>query len=136
MAGGRPTDYTEEIVEKTKHYIETFEGDPVPQIAGLAVFLGVARSTIYEWAEQHKEFSDVLERLKAKQEKMLISGGLLGKFNSTITKLALTKHNYSDKIDTDLTSKGEKIDVFTPTQVARIAREVLNGDTTATESPE
>ena len=36
-----------------------------------------------------------------KQEKDLINKGLTGDFNSTITKLILTKHGYSDKQDID-----------------------------------
>lgn len=100
MPAGRPTEYTEEILDKARVYLEVLPEDEVyPSIAGLATFIGVARSTIYDWASQEskKEFSDILEQILAKQEKELGNKGLKGEFNSTITKLMLTKHGYSDK---------------------------------------
>ena len=112
---GRPTDYNEDILNKAKAYLEKPRAESLlPSVAGLAIELELSRSTIYDWASQEdkKEFSDILERLLAKQEKELTENGLLGEFNSTITKLMLTKHGYSDKQETDLTSKGEKINIL------------------------
>lgn len=103
----RPTDYSEEVLIKTREYID---GDAiVPTVAGLSGHLGVARSTIYDWASQEdkKEFSDIIESLLSKQEEQLIAKGLSGKFNPTITKLILTKHGYSDKQEIDQNLKGE-----------------------------
>ena len=34
-----------------------------PQVADIARYLGVARSTIYLWTKEHSEFSDVLEAI-------------------------------------------------------------------------
>lgn len=101
----RPTDYSEEILNKTKEYLDgewKDEGDVIPSVAGLSVFLGVARSTIYLWASQDdkREFSDTLESILSSQEKILISKGLKGEFNPTITKLALGNHHgYKEKTD-------------------------------------
>ena len=39
----------------------------------------------------------------------LIDGGLSEAYNSTITKLMMTKHGYSDKIQNDVTTNGESI---------------------------
>jgi hypothetical protein len=96
----RPTKQTPEIIEAAKAYLDNYEGagDAIPSIAGLAVALKVSRSTLYLWAEdKDSEFSDISSELFAKQEQTLLSKGLTGDFNSTITKLILTKHNYSDK---------------------------------------
>lgn len=114
----RPTDYSKEIIDKTKDYIVNYKeyGDAVPSVAGLSTVLNIARSTIYDWASQEdkKEFSDILEKLLSEQEKTLISKGLNGQFNSTITKLILTKHGYTDKAD--VTSDGKAINIsFDPT---------------------
>ena len=38
------------------------------------------------------------------QERSLVRGGLEGKYNPAITKMMLTKHGYSDKVEQDLTS--------------------------------
>lgn len=90
----RPPIYGGEILKQATDYVEEIA---VPTAAGLAVHLGVARQTIYQWRDDHKEFSDILGRLLAKQEANLISGGLAGDYNPTIAKLILTKHGYSDR---------------------------------------
>jgi len=115
MKTGRPTKYNDEILTKTEDYIENFHkhDDLIPSIAGLSFVLGVGKSTMHDWKSQHPEFSDMLEMLMLAQEKFLLRGGLSGDMNSTITKLVLSKHNYSDKVDStvDHTTKGDKIGV-------------------------
>ena len=76
-------------------------GETVPNIAGLACYLSKARSRVYEYGEQNEEFKDILESILALQESKLLSGGLKGDYNPTITKLMLTKHGYSDKSEVD-----------------------------------
>lgn len=102
---GRPTGYSRSIITKAKYYLANYSklGDEVPQISGLALHLGVHRDTLYEWAkdEKKKTFSDIFEQVKAKQENVLVNNGLLGKYNSAITKMMLTKHGYSDKLETE-----------------------------------
>ena len=71
----------------------------LPTVAGLAVQMGVARSTVYLWAEEHPEFSDILELLLSQQESQLIQNSLVGMYNAPITKLLLTKHGYKDRAD-------------------------------------
>lgn len=97
----RPTDYSPEIVAKARDYLTNFEGhgDVVPTIAGLADTLGISRETIYDWSSQEEkaEFSDIVEAIRGKQERVLANKGLKGDFNPTIAKLMLTKHGYSDK---------------------------------------
>jgi len=55
-----------------------------------------------EDADIYQEFSDILKELDADQEIKLLNSGLTGDFNSTITKLILTKHGYSDKTQQEL----------------------------------
>jgi hypothetical protein len=106
MAGGRPTKYSDQMVEKAKDYLATYQklGRMIPSNAGLAVFLGVSRDTLYDWAkdEEKAEFSDILNKIQAKQEEVLIDKGLDGDFNAAITKLVLGKHGYHDKVDSTL----------------------------------
>lgn len=113
MTAGRPTDYSQEIIDKAQNYIDTWVNSPradrknLPKVAGLAIELGVHRDTIYEWSKDHEEFSDILDNLLSLQEEELIERGLEGSFNPTITKLMLTKHGYTDKAD--VTSDGKAI---------------------------
>lgn len=126
MPAGRPTEYTEKILKKAKKYLDLCKDEEtikaigekevfrlkvkLPSIEGLARFLSVARSTIYEWEKEHEEFSDILEDVKTEQAERLINNGLSGDYNSTIAKLILTKHDYSDKSETDITSKGKQLE--------------------------
>lgn len=96
---GRPSELAE-CLEKAREYLNGgYEsvGEVIPNIAGLACYLGKARSTVYEYAEKSKEFSDILEAILSLQESKLLNNGLKGDFNSTIAKLILTKHGYTDK---------------------------------------
>jgi len=116
---GRPTTYSEEIILKAEEYLSNCKDTEedkenhikkkvkLPSIGGLAVYLNIARSTIYEWAKEYSEFSDILERLLAIQEERLLNNGLSGEYAPTITKVILTKHGYIDK--QDVTSDGKAI---------------------------
>lgn len=99
MAGGRPTDYSEEILAAAENYLLNYKevhGDAIPSIAGLACAIGVSKSTVYLWRDLHKEFSDTLSRILTWQERDTVNGGITGAFNSTISKLVLANHGYSD----------------------------------------
>jgi len=114
---GRPTDYTPELLEKAKGYVNgkwRSAGDMIPSHAGLADYLGKGRRLLYSWAEQEdkQEFKHMLDDCMHKQERELVNKGLDGTFNSNITKLVLSKHGYADKTSTELTgANGGAIDM-------------------------
>jgi hypothetical protein len=99
MAGGRPTKYNKQMLDKARDYIQNHAlyGDVVPIAAGLAGELGVTKVTLYEWAKHHLEFSNTLQALQEAQERKLTSGGLSNTFQPTIAKLMLANHGYHDK---------------------------------------
>ena len=100
MAVGRPTKYSQEMVDKSYDYLENFKenGDVIPSIEGLSEHLNISRTCIYDWKthEDKVEFSYILEKILAKQGRILINSGLKGDFNAAIAKLALGKHGYHD----------------------------------------
>lgn len=100
--------YSDDMQRKADAYISEHEGhgDVVPTASGLASHLGVTRSTIYKWRADYPTFSDTLERLQAKQERLLISNGLKGDFQPTIAKLMLANHGYSEKSEHQVTGAG------------------------------
>lgn len=102
MATGRPTTYTEEVLELAQDYVDNCP-DTVPLVVGLCKHIGRSKSTVYSWAkdEDKKVFLDILEQIEELQEGKLIAGGLSGEFNSPIAKMMLTKHGYSDKVQQD-----------------------------------
>jgi hypothetical protein len=118
---GRPTSYSEQILEDSWNYVKEFANDSgkgdtfkvqLPSIEGLALYLEISRSTLYLWQQEHKEFSDIIEVLQQKQAQVLINNGLSGAYNPTIAKVLLTKHGYTDKTEVNqkTTFKDERID--------------------------
>ncbi len=119
MPGGRPTKYSEEVLEQAREYIascvdkvtkyqvgEDKDGNPtygfkcevrMPTAEGLASHLGVSRKTLYNWADKNEEFLHILEAINQEQVKRLIDKGLSGDYNSTIAKLVLARHGYKDE---------------------------------------
>ncbi|PHM64108.1 terminase [Xenorhabdus stockiae] len=101
---GCPSKLNDALIARAREYLYGgYEsvGDVIPSVAGLACYLEIARSTAYEYGKQSDEFSDILEGIGAMQENKLINKGLTGDFNSTIAKMMLTKHGYSDKQEID-----------------------------------
>ncbi|ULJ60787.1 DNA-packaging protein [Wielerella bovis] len=102
---GRPSELNADVIECAWAYVKGgFRDVPnlIPSIAGLAFVLGKSRECMYEWARQNNEFSDILSAIQITQEMMLIDGGLSGDFNATITKMMMTKHGYSDKVENEV----------------------------------
>jgi hypothetical protein len=114
MAGGRPTKYSDEVLGTAVDYLYRYDEEPYndvfPSVVGLACVLKISKSTLYDWASQDEkeEFSDILVQINQSQERVLLSKGLTGDFNSAITKLVLGKHGYHDKQDTEITGKDGK----------------------------
>lgn len=114
MPAGRPSEYSEEVQALADAYAEggfIEAGDVVPSRAGLALELGLSRSTMANW-EKFPEFLVTLDKIAYLQERISLNGGLRGDLNSTIVKLLLANHGYSDKVQQDLTSNGETIKTF------------------------
>ena len=119
MPAGRPTLYNEEMITKTREYLDSCEDEvsdvvtgesekgfttykqkfkvKLPSIEGLAYYLRVHKDTIYEWEKEHPDFSDVINILRVKQAERLINNGLSGDYNAYIAKALLAKHGYIDR---------------------------------------
>ena len=118
---GRPTKYNEALQAEADRYVYEWSeiGDAVPSRIGLCCFLGIAKHTSYEWEKIHPDFSATLSAVDALQEHVAMNNGITGKFNSTITKLVLANHGYSDRNAIDHTSsdgsmspQGKSLDDF------------------------
>lgn len=138
MKQGRPTKYDPSFVEIAQAYVDSCEtayedyvksssekGESyqrvvkanVPTMPGLACELKVNKTTLYEWGKRYEEFSNVLDNLVEKQERMLLQGGLSGDYNPVIVKLILSaRHDYKEK--TDVTSDGKAL----PTPIINVQR--------------
>lgn len=111
---GRPTLYNDEKHQEAIKYIEGgYEelGDAFPSIVGMAIAIGVAKSTLYQWeidkrAGEHGEFSDTLDQCQDHQERITLNKSIKNEFNSTISKLVLANFGYHDKTDNTLSAPG------------------------------
>lgn len=108
MPGGRPSKYTKEVAQKCRDYLAGNWDDGeshFPSQVALSRHLDVVLSTIDKWRhdEDKPEFSDILDKIKARQREILIHKGLAGDFNSAICKLVLGKHGLHDKVDENQT---------------------------------
>jgi len=107
--GGRPTSCTQEVIDKANEYVNRcLIGDEgLPTIVDLCLYIGINKATVYRWIkdEEKSTFSDILDKVQMMQESALIKNGLTGDYNSTITKMMLTKHGYSDKVEQEITGR-------------------------------
>jgi hypothetical protein len=130
MTAGRPTLYTPKLVKAAWDYVNggwITAGDKVPTVAGLACEIGVHRDTCHEWAkDDSKQFSDILQEIAQKQERELVNNGLTGDFVAPITKMMLTKHGYSDKVEQDHTSSDGSMSQQKPVDLSIAPQEVLD----------
>jgi len=110
MPAGRPKLLNDELLEKARTYLSNLpEDEVVHSIEGLALYVGIARDTVYAWEKEHPIFSDIVGAVREKQAKKLINGSLDNKLNASISKMMLSKHGYREATETDITSGGESI---------------------------
>jgi hypothetical protein len=95
------------------YLVECGQLDTLPMAEDLKLKFGVHKDTIYEWAKQHKEFSDSLEALKSWQKVKLVRKALDGKYNPQIAKLMLSvNHGMVETNRSELTGKdGEVLNI-------------------------
>lgn len=116
---GRPTKYSAELQEQADRYIHDWSlTDAVPSRVGLCCYLGISKPTSRDWAGQYPDFSSTLDAVDALQEYVAMNKGITGDFNSTIVKLVLANHGYSDKIQSDHTSTDGSM---SPTRIEIVA---------------
>lgn len=127
MGAGRPTKYSPEIIDKVYEYfgveaytkkvkqvptssgrvaeIEYERACDIPSIAGFAAENWVGKSTIYDWAKKHPEFSDALDWARVQQEKLLLILGMHGDWSHGLVKMMLiNRHEYRDKVEQSISS--------------------------------
>lgn len=124
---GRPTKYNAEMQALADEYLMRLEelGHVVPSRAGLCCYLGISKSTSYDWEGAYPEFSYTLASIEVMQEHIALNGGLSNALNSTIVKLVLANHGYSDKMQQDFKSSDGSM---TPTTITIKAADVTGDD--------
>lgn len=126
--GGRPTKYGPDALKKAEDYINNWKerGDAVPTVVGLALACEVATATVYNWVKDGnccEKFLVIFTRIEQKQHQALVNNGLFGVFNPAVTKMMLTKHGYSDKVEQSHTSPDGSM-TPQPTRIELVAPDV------------
>jgi hypothetical protein len=109
--GGRPTKYNEGMIEKVIDYysqplfiyeeveVATATGvktvmqkipNEFPIVEGFCDLVGIDKATFYNWCDAHPSFFDAYKQCKAKQARRLVTHGLMGTYNASITRLMLS----------------------------------------------
>lgn len=126
---GRPTKYTPELLKKAVEYLDDYEyyGAVFPSYVGLALYLGIDKTTVYAWADDKdkQEFSHLLGTINSIQHEMLVGNGIVGEYQPTITKLMLTKHGYKDESGVSGPDNKPLIPTLSEAEVVRRAAFVL-----------
>ena len=138
---GRPEKYGPAILKQTEEYLNLCQDGyrrivqskgrrsvmyghervvKVPTLGGLARFLRIDRTTIYDWAKKNREFSHIIGDLMSEQEDRLINNGLSGDYNPTIAKVLLTKHGYREGVEH---ANPDGTNLFRPSEIERGAAE-------------
>jgi len=113
----RPTKFKEEYIEEAEKYlaINVDEINPetnkirvrLPTVEGFAMYLGVNKTTLYEWEKVNEAFSNALDKIRIEQKQRLLNSGLSNDYNSTIAKLILSSnHGMNEKTEVDQNVKG------------------------------
>lgn len=123
MTAGRPSEYKEEYIGLVDEYLDSRQDEEIqvvkqansekgyemydnklkvnlPTVEGFARFIGVNKTSLYEWEKKHPEFSNALDKIRTEQQQRLIDSGLSGEYNPTIAKLILSaNHGMREKSD-------------------------------------
>jgi len=119
MAGGRPTKYTPELLSTANKYLDNYTR-LIPSHQDLCLHLDISESTLYDWAQKHDEFSEILAKVKLTQFSVAMDGGLGGDMNANLVKLLMGKHGLSEKSTVDQTSSDGSMSA--PTVIQLVAK--------------
>ena len=119
--GGRPSEYKPEYVDLVIAYLATQQDIPndysgtkkvnLPTRESFAKYIDVSLKSLLNWEAEHPEFLRALEKIDHEQKQRVLEKSLVGDYNSTIAKLILSSnHGMRERTETDLTTKGEKIE--------------------------
>jgi hypothetical protein len=105
VSGGRPSKYLEEYCDQL--ISAATDGYSVTAFAGM---IDVSRDTLYEWSSKHPEFSDALNKAKAKTaiywENRLRTAGSSAEVTASIFALKnRVAAEWRDKQDIEMTGK-------------------------------
>jgi transposase-like protein len=125
----RPTKYQKKYCQQVYDFLA--EGASVTEFA---VHIGVTRSTVYKWAEDHQEFSDALTRAQEASrsywEKELRTNLMLNReCNAPLVKLYFAnRFNWHDKVEQDNKSSDSSMSPPRRVEIVAVSPDDDNAD--------
>lgn len=117
-AKGRPSKYDPKYIDEMIAFFKRdytmkkhgkTEACDFPSIARFAVNIGVNKTTIYEWAKHHKEFSNALKKCQEMQEDIIVNNSLKGSYNGSFAQFLLKNNfGYKDRVEQETTIKEKR----------------------------
>ena len=136
MPAGRPSKYDPKYCDAVVEYMK--DGYSVTAFAG---YIGVARSTVFRWADEHEEFSDALKAGQAMAarwwEDALRDVATTGKGNASAAIFGVknrSSEDYKDKQELDHSSSDgsmrppQAIMTTDPVEAAKEYQRIMGGD--------
>jgi hypothetical protein len=108
MGAGRPLIWKDPL-ELSNLVAEYFNSTAKPTLSGLAVFLEIDRQTLYNYKERD-QFFDIIKRATAKVEAIYEERAIYEN-NPTGVIFALKNMGWTDRVASDVTSGGDKINI-------------------------
>lgn len=153
----RPTKLTPELIERAKAYIDTCSDEIVttdkgalayvnvklPSRVGLAKYIGINNDTLIEWCKEKitdneernfllKQFSEIVKDVDDEQHIRLLNNGLGGLYNPKTNSMILSKHGYSEKIETEQNING----TMNINNISQVLDKLDNGQETSGQTVE
>lgn len=128
--GGRPTKYTKEFIENEADEFEKWINNTKSiWHEDFAMMRNYSPRLLCLWAKQNERFSEVYEKVQLWQKSLLITGGLLSKYNCGITKLVLSNTiGWTDKQETKLSGDSTSPLAFVLQDVEGSTKDLVDED--------
>jgi len=89
-----------QLIQFSNEYINQLTINPklLPTISGLAIYLKVNRTYLYELASNNPELADIMETIELLQEEYCLTRGITNQANPIFSMFLLkSKHNFRDQ---------------------------------------
>jgi sugar-specific transcriptional regulator TrmB len=106
---GRPTKYNPEYCQDIIEYFKSEANETLPLFEEYATNLDISKSTLYKWAEDHKDFSDAMQKAKQIQETKWIQKSLANEVNVKFS-IFMGKNCFGWTDRTESTHKVDSVD--------------------------
>lgn len=124
---------------------DIIEACDFPTLAGFAIKIGVHRETLNNWANErydddfedkslagklkHPQFFDAIKMAKEYQEHILVTNAIKDLYAQPFSIFASKNLiGWRDRSETDITSKGEKLESVNNRQIAEELRSIITSD--------